>query len=122
MSDATGCSMYDKVHRCVVAALAAMSVACPLSAFAQEQTSLERRGESLLATRCARCHATGRTGASVHSDAPPFRTLSSRYRVEELGEALAEGLSVGHPDMPEFVFDPDEVAAILAYLKSIQEH
>jgi cytochrome c len=114
--------MYDKVHRCVVAALAAMSVAGPLSAFAQEQTSLERRGESLLATRCSRCHATGRTGASVRSDAPPLRTLSSRYPVEELGEALAEGLSVGHPDMPEFVFDPDEVAAILAYLKSIQEH
>jgi cytochrome c len=34
---------------------------------------------------------------------------------------LAEGLSVGHPDMPEFVFEPDEIAGILAYLKSIQE-
>ena len=113
--------MHHKVHHDVLAALAAMSVAGLLPAFAQEQTAQERRGESLLATHCSRCHATGRTGASVHSDAPPFRTLSSRYPVEELGEALAEGLSVGHPDMPEFVFDPDEVAAILAYLKSIQE-
>jgi cytochrome c len=34
---------------------------------------------------------------------------------------LGEGLSVGHPDMPEFVFDPEDVGAILAYLKSIQE-
>jgi cytochrome c len=38
-----------------------------------------------------------------------------------LAEALAEGLSVGHPDMPELVFEPDQIAAILAYLKSIQE-
>jgi mono/diheme cytochrome c family protein len=38
-----------------------------------------------------------------------------------LAESLAEGLSVGHSDMPEFVFERDEIAAILAYLKSIQE-
>ena len=42
--------------------------------------------------------------------------------MDGLAEALAEGLSVGHPDMPEFVFEPDQVAAILAYLKSIQQH
>jgi cytochrome c len=34
---------------------------------------------------------------------------------------LAEGISVGHPDMPEFVFEADEVGAILAYLRSIQD-
>ena len=26
----------------------------------------------------------------------------------------------GHPDMPEFTFDADDVGAIIAYLKSIQ--
>jgi len=36
-------------------------------------------------------------------------------------EALAEGLSVGHPDMPEFVFEVEDGGAILAYLRSIQE-
>ena len=36
-------------------------------------------------------------------------------------KSLAEGLSVGHPDMPEFVFEPDDITAILAYLNSIQE-
>ena len=114
--------MYHKVHHCVLATLVGIIVVGTLSAFAQERAALEKRGESLLATHCSRCHATGRSGASTHPDAPPFRALSSRYPVEQLGEALAEGLSVGHPDMPEFVFDPDEVAAILAYLKSIQDH
>jgi len=34
---------------------------------------------------------------------------------------LAEGLSSGHPDMPEFRFEVEDVSAILSYLKSIQE-
>ena len=87
---------------------------------AQDQ-ALEKRGEELMRTECSRCHAVLRTGESPNSAAPPFRTLSRKYPIEGLAESLAEGLSVGHPDMPEFVFEPDEIAAILAYLKSIQE-
>jgi len=107
---------------CLFAGLAAMSVVSAVSAFAQENAALKKRGELLLARNCSRCHAIGRTGASRHSGAPPFRTLSTRYPIEALAETLAEGISVGSPDMPEFVFEPDEIAAILAYLKSIQEH
>jgi hypothetical protein len=53
--------------------------------------------------------------------APLFRTLSQRYEIDGLAEALAEGISVGHPDMPEFTFEAEDAGAILAYLKSIQE-
>jgi len=91
------------------------------TAAAQDIRALERQGEELLGVKCARCHAVLRTGESPHSAAPAFRTLSRRYPIEGLAESLAEGLSVGHPDMPEFVFERDEIAAILAYLKSIQE-
>jgi cytochrome c len=80
-----------------------------------------RRGEALLTTHCARCHAVGRSGVSPHPEAPPFRTLSRKFKVEGLAEALAEGISTGHPDMPEFVFEADEVGAIIDYLKSIQQ-
>jgi len=80
-----------------------------------------RRGEALLITNCARCHAVGRGGLSPHPQAPPFRTLSRKFKVEGLAEALAEGISTGHPDMPEFVFEADEVGAIIEYLKSIQQ-
>jgi cytochrome c len=34
---------------------------------------------------------------------------------------LSEGMMSGHPDMPEFQFDVDDVGAIIAYLKSIQQ-
>jgi mono/diheme cytochrome c family protein len=79
-----------------------------------------KRGEALLAKNCAPCHAVGRTGDSPRKEAPAFRTLGQRYPIESLEEALAEGLMSGHPDMPEFSFDADDVGAIIAYLKSIQ--
>ena len=79
------------------------------------------RGELLLKRNCARCHAVGPSGASSHPAAPPFRTLSRKYKIEGLAEALAEGLSTGHPDMPEFVFAPEDVGAIIDYLQSIQQ-
>jgi len=90
-------------------------------ALAQEATTPTGRGESLLTTNCARCHAVGRAGTSPHPAAPPFRTLSRKYKIEGLAEALAEGLSTGHPDMPEFVFAPEDVGAIIDYLQSIQQ-
>ena len=88
---------------------------------AEKVNTPTRRGEALLIANCARCHAVGRSGVSPHPQAPAFRTLSRRFKVEGLAEALAEGISTGHPDMPEFVFEADEVGAIIDYLKSIQQ-
>ena len=90
-------------------------------AIAQVDPTPLQRGQELLTAKCSGCHAIGRTGPSPRSAAPPFRTLAQKYPIESLAEALAEGLSVGHPDMPEFVFEPAEIGAILDYLKSIQE-
>ncbi len=79
-----------------------------------------QRGATLARTHCARCHAVGRDGASPLGVAPPFRELHTRYPVENLGEALTEGIRTGHPSMPEFRFDPDEAEALIAYLKSLE--
>jgi cytochrome c len=100
---------------CTVLVLLSAGAALP-----QDKRALESRGEGLLTSSCSRCHAVGRTGNSTHPEAPPFRTLGQRYPVEVLAEALAEGLSSGHPDMPEFRFEIDDVNAIIAYLGSIQ--
>jgi cytochrome c len=80
-----------------------------------------KHGEELLARDCAKCHAIGKTGTSPRPEAPAFRTLSRRYPIESLEEALGEGIITGHNDMPEFKFDGDDVGAIIAYLKSIQQ-
>jgi len=79
-----------------------------------------KRGEKLLVDACGSCHAVGR-GDSPDKAAPAFRTLGQRYPVEALEEALAEGVMTGHPDMPETKFDADDVGAIIAYLKPIQQ-
>ena len=77
-------------------------------------------GRALLEANCSRCHAIDRTDESLHPEAPAFRTLSERYPVSYLQEALAEGIVTGHKDMPEFSAEPVQVAAIIAYLESIQ--
>ncbi len=78
------------------------------------------RGRAILEANCGRCHATGEEGASPLAAAPPFRELGERYPVSDLEEALAEGIVTGHPAMPEFSFDPDEIDAIVAYLETLQ--
>jgi cytochrome c len=111
--------MHGKISRSLFSVVLVLMSAG--AAWAQDKRALEGRGEGLLTSNCARCHAVGRTGNSTHPEAPPFRTLGQRYPIEVLAEALAEGLSSGHPDMPEFRFEVDNVDAILAYLESIQE-
>jgi cytochrome c len=51
---------------------------------AEKLSTPARRGEALLITNCARCHAVGRSGVSPHPQAPPFRTLSRKFKVEGL--------------------------------------
>ena len=77
-------------------------------------------GQELLTKNCGSCHAVGTSGDSPNKQAVPFREIGRRYQVEALEEALGEGMMSGHPDMPEFTFDADEVGDIIAYLKSIQ--
>jgi mono/diheme cytochrome c family protein len=82
--------------------------------------SPEQRGENFARQHCSRCHAIDRTGQSPLRVAPPFRTLHSRYPVETLGEALAEGIETGHPTMPAFQLDPDQIHDLLSYLKTLE--
>jgi cytochrome c len=79
-----------------------------------------RQGKRLALTYCARCHAVDKVSASPLKIAPPFRTLHERYPVEMLQEALAEGIITGHPTMPQFSFDADQVGDFIAFLKTLE--
>lgn len=78
------------------------------------------RGREIAAQRCSSCHAIGLQGASAVPTAPPFRALQHLYAVEGLEEALAEGISVGDPMMPEHVMQPREIEDFIAYLKAFE--
>lgn len=77
-------------------------------------------GKLLVEANCARCHAIGREDKSRHPQAPPFRKLADRYPLDALEEAFVEGVSVGHPDMPEFMASPRQIEAIIDYIGTIQ--
>ena len=80
----------------------------------------EQRGKTFALNNCARCHSIDRPTPSPLKIAPPFRTLHQRYPVETLAEAFAEGIVTGHPTMPEFQLDPDQIRDLLSYLKTLE--
>ena len=100
-------------------ALLCLCLACASSA-AMAQSGRVQRGFTFAQTICSQCHAIGRVGESPIPEAPPFRTLHTRYPVEDLAEAFAEGITTGHPSMPQFQLDPAQINDLLAYLQSIQ--
>lgn len=79
-----------------------------------------QRGVVLARTHCAQCHSIDKLSPSPLAIAPPFRDLHKRYPVEQLQEALAEGVVTGHPSMPEFRFDPGQIRDFLAFLKTLE--
>lgn len=104
----------------LIAAFIALASSTPSgSALAQ---SAAQRGAALVKQHCAACHATGASGESQNAKAPPLREIARKYRVEDLEEAFAEGIMVSHQatDMPPFTFDPPQIAALTAYLRSLR--
>ena len=77
-------------------------------------------GKQLAELHCSRCHAIGNTDKSLMEGAPPFRDLKLRYPIEDLAEALAEGIMTLHPQMPVFTFTPEQIDDLLAYLGSLE--
>ncbi|GGH28213.1 cytochrome c6 [Alsobacter metallidurans] len=104
----------NRVSICLAAAGVALAV------FPAVAANL-KRGAAIAQANCGPCHAVGRSGPSRNAAAPPFRTLSARYPISSLQEALAEGIMVGHEDvgMPEFNFSVEEVDDLVAYIDSL---
>lgn len=97
-----------------LAATVIMAAAMP-SAEAQQPSG--SRSKAFAQLMCSRCHAVEKRQDSPHRDAPPFAEIAKRYPPEHLAEALAEGIMVGHKDMPVFRMTVDEIEAFLDYLE-----
>jgi cytochrome c len=102
--------------------LSVWATACALliSTTSHAQEAAVQRGHAFAQANCARCHAIGPVGDSPLPKAPPFRTLHQRYPVEQLVEALAEGIRTAHPAMPKFELDEHQIGDLIAYLKSLE--
>ncbi len=95
------------------------ALVCFSNASWAEMSEQAQAGRDIADRFCSRCHAIGPEGSSPHESAPPFRFIVAKGNVENLEEALGEGIIVGHPDMPQFQFSPQNVGALVAYLKSL---
>ena len=78
-------------------------------------------GKAFAQSNCSHCHSIDKFTPSTLAIAPPFRTLHQRYPVESLEEALGEGITTGHPSMPEFRLDPGQVGDFIGFLKSLEQ-
>lgn len=89
---------------------------------AEDEIGDPERGRELALNLCSGCHAVAPNTQSPVPEAPPFDTFAQRFKIEDLEEALAEGIMVGHEkyQMPVFQFDTAQIADLIAYLKSIQ--
>ncbi len=107
----------SKMHIRTLAAFAVIVIAAPAAA----QTAANR-GAALVQRHCAACHAIGPSGLSPNAKAPPLREIARKYRSQDLEEAFAEGIMVSHEgqEMPPFTFDPPEITALTAYLRSLR--
>ena len=109
-----------KNRRSQLIAALALAAASLFPAAAQAQSAEIARGRTFAQANCAVCHAIGRIGDSPLRAAPPFRALHLRYPVENLAEALAEGIVTAHPGMPQFRLEVGEIGDLIAYLKSLE--
>ena len=73
---------------------------------------VETHGESLFELNCAACHGTGGIGRV----GPSLRGVSLRRSEKFLIEQVTGGNT---PPMPQFQPDPQEMADLLSYLKSL---
>jgi cytochrome c len=97
-----------------------VAIAAILITPAAAASPAEQRGKAFALTNCAKCHSVDRVTQSPLKIAPPFRTLHERYRIETLAEAFAEGIYTGHPTMPAFQLEADQINDLLAYLKTLE--
>ena len=108
-----------RMQSAITAALFSALLLVPAAANAQISPSAQR-GRTFVQANCSRCHAVDRVSQSPLTIAPPFRTLHLRYPVENLAEALAEGIRTGHPTMPAFQLDPGQITDVISYLKTLE--
>lgn len=118
------------MNRAFRLALIAASAGLLAASVARAETPDVAFGRRIAERNCGGCHAVP-DGASPNPRAPPFRDLYRRYPPAGLDALLSEGMLAPevrpeeggprrHPWMPQVNLGPDEVAALKAYLHSLE--
>jgi cytochrome c len=90
------------------------------AAMAEDQSQLEQ-GEAIARSKCADCHAIGKSDSSPTriNVETSFRDLHKRFPISMLLKATKTGYIAGHDEMPGFRLSPSEISALLFYIDSL---
>lgn len=100
--------------------LLGLATAAHTAAHGAEKTDqLNAKGKAILQDKCARCHSIELTGNSPLAQAPPMRTIYTRFAEKELRAELSEGMVSRHKAMPQIQFSDEDVYAIMTYLYTL---
>jgi cytochrome c len=116
LADGAKALARPRLRSSVLATLALLATMNSLMAL----TPSEQRGQTFALNNCAKCHSTDKVSPSPLRIAPPFRSLHTKYPIESLAEAFAEGIYTGHPTMPQFQLDPDHIHDLLMFMKTLE--
>ena len=76
------------------------------------------RGRQLAERWCASCHVVGPGQREASADVPTFASIARR---EDLSESfLVAFLTTPHPPMPNMNLSRQEIADVLAYIRSLR--
>jgi cytochrome c len=87
---------------------------------AVQQEPAVQRGLTFVLANCGQCHSTDTVSESPLKIAPPFRDLHLKFPIESLQRRLSEGIIANHPTMPQFRLDADQIADVIAFMKSLE--
>lgn len=86
------------------------------------QTADPEPGRRLAQDFCSACHQVqpDTTVASPNPDAPPFGLIAASPSMTDL--SIRVFLRSPHPTMPNFLLSADEIASVIAYIRSFPRH
>lgn len=80
---------------------------------------LVESGRALALGECSACHAVGAGGGAPATGAPSFSSVAERYRNYRLDWELETISQVGHYRMPAKMLTSSEIAALAAYIRTL---
>ena len=102
--------------KCSASMLLFALAACPQGAAAQELTDKQLLGRNLFAQSCVVCHVKVQLSNLGH-----YGPALSKLSLGGQDDVMREFIGNGTPNMPGFKyhFEPDQIDAIVAYLKAL---
>jgi len=95
--------------------------ACVTDRGARTLSESAAEGRKFAQANCASCHAID-DGASPSPNAPSLRHAAQRLPLWAVEASFERGVQVGHTmEMPEFVFEDDDIADLLIYLGTLKK-